>query len=201
MSDSTDPTGGMERGEPPAADALGAGESDAVLDIASVVRLHHQLVYRYAYRLAGNAADAEDLAQQTFLIAQQKLPQVRDQAKVDRWLMAVVRSCFQKSWRRRRPIPAGNLELHMEDVPVTLPGEDPIDRERLSQALEELPEPSRVILLMFYFEDFSYKEIAEQLQIPLGTVMSRLARAKQRLRAQLTASRSAPYSSNGRELS
>jgi RNA polymerase sigma-70 factor (ECF subfamily) len=60
-----------------------------------------------------------------------------------------------------------------------------IDPEKLQQALNAMPEASRVILGMFYYEEFSYREIAEQLEIPIGTVMSRIARAKADLRARL----------------
>ena len=61
-----------------------------------------------------------------------------------------------------------------------------IDREELAAALDELPDEFRLVLLMFYFEDLSYQKIAEQLDIPIGTVMSRLSRAKEHLRRRLT---------------
>lgn len=174
--------------------AQGGERVDAAprLTIQQVIDLHHRAVYRYAYRLTGRVADAEDLAQQTFLIAQQKLGQLRDETKADRWLFAVVRSCFSKNRRRRRPTSAVNLELNMDAVAVEPPPGESIDRETLDRALDELPETYRLILAMFYFDDFSYKQIAQELQIPMGTVMSRLARAKQRLREQLTSYDSTP---------
>ena len=62
---------------------------------------------------------------------------------------------------------------------------DQVDQEELGKALAELPDEFRLVVLMFYFEDLSYKEIAEQLELPIGTVMSRLSRAKGHLRRRL----------------
>jgi RNA polymerase sigma-70 factor (ECF subfamily) len=137
-------------------------------------------------------ADAEDLTQQTFLIAQQKLGQVRDTTKADRWLFAVARRCFSKNRRRRRPTAAANLELDMDAVAVEPHHGESIDRETLDLAMDQLPDTYRLILVMFYFDEFSYKKIAQELEIPMGTVMSRLARAKQRLREQLASYDSTP---------
>ena len=185
MGDEAEPVGkpnrDADRSTPTGEPAATRGK----LSVAQLVRDYHQAVYRYAFRLVGSAADAEDLTQQTFLIAQQKLLQIRDPSKADRWLLAVVRSCFLKNRRRRRPTSAANLDMNMEDVPVEQPVDDEVDRERLGQALDELPDPYRVVLGMFYFEELSYKEIAAELDVPIGTVMSRLARAKVRLRQQL----------------
>ena len=68
-----------------------------------------------------------------------------------------------------------------------------IDQERLTAALHELPDEFRLVLLMFYFEDLSYQEMAEQLEIPIGTVMSRLSRAKGHLKARLVDAESARH--------
>lgn len=67
--------------------------------------------------------------------------------------------------------------------------DDDIDRERLQLALDELPDEYRLVVAMFYFEELSYKEIASELELPIGTVMSRLSRAKGRLRHRLLAER------------
>ena len=69
-----------------------------------------------------------------------------------------------------------------EPLPEPLPAVDP---ERLQEALNELPEVFRTPIILYYFEDFSYRDIAEQMDLPIGTVMSRLARAKAHLRARL----------------
>lgn len=166
------------------------GGSVAVLDLRGLVTENYPDVYRYAYRLCGNEADAEDLTQQTFLVVQSKLHQVRDAAKVQRWIFAVLRSCFLKSKRRDRPVAAVNLELDIDDVPEHRIAESSIsekalDKQDLQLALNDLPEEFRLVVLMFYFEEQSYREIAENLSLPIGTVMSRLARAKARLRQRL----------------
>jgi RNA polymerase sigma-70 factor (ECF subfamily) len=158
--------------------------------LAQLVADHHASVYRYALRLTGAAADAEDLAQQAFLIAQQKGDQVRDAERVRSWLLAVVRNAFLKSRRQRIPMPASGLEIDVASVPQRAAEELAIDADALRSAIDELPEEFRVPLLMFYFEERSYREIAEQLDLPAGTVMSRLSRAKSFLRRRLFAEQS-----------
>jgi len=160
---------------------------DAPLEIRQLVLDHYQAVYRYAFRLTGSQADAEDITQQAFLLAHRKLHQIRDANKASGWLFAVLRSCYLKSIRRRRPTPAANLELNVDDIPDRLDRGEEIDRERLQQVLDELTDDAKLVLVLFYFEQLSYKEIAEQLDVAIGTVMSRLARAKSNLRARLLA--------------
>ena len=176
------PEGGpqtSQRTDPP-----GPVQPRPVADLAELARAHHAAVYRYAYRLCGNATEAEDLTQQTFLIAVRKVHQVRDAERACSWLLAVVRSCFLKSLRKLRPVAAGALEEEPETADET-PEIDEVDRERLSSALADLPGEFRVVVLMFYFEELSYQEIASELEIPIGTVMSRLSRAKGHLRRRL----------------
>ena len=157
----------------------------ATIDVAGLVAGHHQVVYRYAYRLSGSVPDAEDLTQQVFLIAQQKLGQLRNVESARSWLFTILRNCFLKACQRRRPIPAGDLKLDIETVPEEIPRDAQIDREQLQEAIGQLPSPFRVVLGMFYFEGCSYRQIAEGLDLPIGTVMSRLARAKRHLRSKL----------------
>lgn len=152
--------------------------------IESLVRRFHREVYRYAYRLAGSAADAEDLTQQAFLVAQQRLDQLRDADKADRWLFAIVRSCFLKSRRRQRPVAASAVDLEVEHIPDEVYADD-LDRGLLQAAVNQLPDDWKIVVVMFYFEEASYKDIAAELEIPIGTVMSRLSRAKSRLRGLL----------------
>jgi RNA polymerase sigma-70 factor (ECF subfamily) len=155
------------------------------IDIAQLVAEHHRGVFGYAFRLTGSVPDAEDLTQHVFLVAQQKLGQLENVKRARGWLFAIVRNAFLKSRRKRRPTPAGNLDLNIEAIPDNLPPDEPIDRERLQAALEDLQPKHRIILVMFYYESCSYREIAERLNIPIGTVMSRLARAKRYLRSRL----------------
>ena len=155
------------------------------LDMARIVAEHHAAVYRYAYRLTGSEPDAEDLTQQVFLIVQEKLVQLRSPDSAQSWLFTILRNCFLKSRQKRRPIPAGNLSFDVDSVAMEIPEEPVVSSDRLQGALDQLPEKFRVVLTMFYYEDLSYREIAEQLQVPIGTVMSRLARAKRHLRSRL----------------
>lgn len=162
----------------------------APLDLATLVADHHAALYRYAYRLSGSAADAEDLVQQAYLVAQQKLDQLRDSAAARSWLYTVLRNLFLKSLRGREPLLAGACDMDLEDLPSKADPRE-IDGERLQAALNALGDDFKVVVLMFYFEERSYREIAEQLELPIGTVMSRLARAKGHLR-QLLAGADAP---------
>ena len=157
----------------------------ARMDIDRLVAEHHQAVYRYAYRLVGSTADAEDLTQQVFLIAQQKLHQLRQPENARGWLFAILRNSVLRGRQRSTPVSTATLEFDIDSIPAEIPNEDDIDRERLQAAINELPDEFRVVLVMFYFEECSYREIAQSLAVPMGTVMSRLSRAKGHLRARL----------------
>jgi len=166
-------------------EARATAEAAAATDMPALVAAHHAAVYRYARRLAGCECEAEDLTQQTFLIAQEKLDQLRDPTRSGSWLLAIARNCFLKSRRRQMPVAADSIGLEIDNVPDRMPTASDIDREALETAFKELPDDFRLVLLMFYFEELSYQEIAAQLELPLGTVMSRLARAKGHLRTKL----------------
>jgi RNA polymerase sigma-70 factor, ECF subfamily len=159
-------------------------ESCAVT-ISALVAQHHLDVYRYAFRLSGTPEEAEELTQQVFLAAQENLAQLRQPEAARSWLFTILKRRFLKERQRRKPVLAGDLQLNLENIAEPAPLADQIDRERLQQALDELPPEHRAVLVMFYFEAASYREIAERLELPSGTVMSRLARAKARLRERL----------------
>ena len=161
-------------------------EKAGSLDLTTLVVSHHAAVYRYAFRLCACRTEAEDLTQQTFLIAGQKLAQLRDSDRACAWLLAVARSCFLKGLRKTRPQAVANFEVIADQSAAQTPEVEEIDREELAAALAELPEEFRLVLVMFYFEELSYQEIAKELEIPAGTVMSRLSRAKSHLRKRLT---------------
>lgn len=152
--------------------------------IDDLVQSYADLLYRYAYRLTGNANDAEDLTQQTFLRAQQKCQQLRDTAAAKWWLCSIMRNSFLTSRRHVgliQPLEGIDEPACVEDPP----GFD-IDPDQLQRALLQLPEEFRSPLILFYFEEFSYQEIADQMGLPMGTVMSRLSRAKAFLRRCLS---------------
>ncbi|MBX7167618.1 MAG: sigma-70 family RNA polymerase sigma factor [Pirellulales bacterium] len=153
--------------------------------IEQLVAEHLAPVYRYAYRLTGSTVDAEDLTQQTFLVAQEKLGQLREVEAARAWLLTILRHAYLRRGRRRAPFNASSIELNLDAIPEDRPEETPLDEARLQQALNELPDDFKLVVLMFYFEDCSYREIAERLELPIGTVMSRLSRAKSHLRTKL----------------
>jgi RNA polymerase sigma factor (sigma-70 family) len=168
-----------------AADGSGLASGTAAVELTALVVAHHAAVYRYACRLCGCPTEAEDLTQQTFLIAHEKLHQLREAERACSWLLAVLRSCFLKSIRKPRPLPVQNVDFVVEEVAARAPDVEEVDREQLAAALAELPDEFLLVLLMFYFEELSYQQIAEELEIPIGTVMSRLSRAKGHLRRRL----------------
>lgn len=174
-------------------------ESSASVQIGQLVSEHHAAVYRYAFRLTGAVCDAEDLTQQTFLAAHQSLTQLRDPANARAWLFTILRHAYSKLASKRVPLSATPYDIDLEAVPEELPEEPLIDHERLQEALNELPDEFKLVLMLFYFEDCSYREIAERLSVPTGTVMSRLARAKARLRAKLFEPDEAPVASTRAE--
>lgn len=155
------------------------------LSIQQLVEAHYQALYRFAFRLCGVAAEAEDLTQETFCQAQRNFAQLRDAARAKSWLFSILRNAYLHKLRSAKHHQTLSPEA-LADLPDRLPDPLPeIDSGQLQTALHELPEEFRTPLLLFYFEDFSYREIAEQLKVPLGTVMSRLARAKGHLRGRL----------------
>jgi RNA polymerase sigma-70 factor (ECF subfamily) len=153
--------------------------------IAPLVDEHYQSLYRYAYRLSGAAADAEDLTQEAFCKAQAQLATLRDPDRAKPWLFSILRNAYLHRARSDRAHKQVSLDA-VGDLPDELPADVPeVDPERLQQALNELPEGFRTPVILFYFEDMSYRDIAEQMDLPIGTVMSRLARAKTHLRDRL----------------
>ncbi len=154
-------------------------------DMARLVDEHMALLFAYAYRLTGSVDEAEELTQQTFLVAQQKIGQLREPGKVQAWLLKVLRNGYLKNRRKRRPMAATEAEIDVNLFMEPVSADSEWDTERLQQALDELPEEFRAVVLMFFFEQLSYREIAEQLELPMGTVMSRLSRAKDHLRGKL----------------
>jgi RNA polymerase sigma-70 factor (ECF subfamily) len=156
-------------------------------DFRQLVDAYYAPLYRFALSLAKNTPDAGDLTQQTFFIWARKGGQLRDASKVKSWLFTTLYREFLRGRRRAEHLTA------LEDLP---PGEsDPaapevdvvagMDAGLTVEALQEVDEVYRTPLTLFYLQELSYKEIAEALEVPIGTVMSRLSRGKAQLRAAL----------------
>jgi RNA polymerase sigma-70 factor (ECF subfamily) len=162
------------------------GTADSLKDVHRLVDDYYAALYRYAYRLSGSSIEAEDLTQEAFCKAQTHFAQLRDPARCRPWLFSILRRCYLHRCRSEKQHPCLSLD-NIGDVAGPPPEELPdIDPERLQQALSDLPEAFRTPIILYYFEEFSYRDIAEQMDLPLGTVMSRLARAKGFMRARLT---------------
>jgi RNA polymerase sigma-70 factor (ECF subfamily) len=162
-----------------------------VRDAEELVERNYAAVYRYAFRLAGCAATAEDITQDVFMKAIAHLDQLRCGDAERGWLLAITRREFMR-WLRQvaRPAHGRPTSLDAEEALDTQAGtetsEPPLDNQDwVRAALSQLNDDARVALLMYYFEDLSYAEIAQQLQIPIGTVMSRLSRGREHLRQGL----------------
>jgi RNA polymerase sigma-70 factor (ECF subfamily) len=152
--------------------------------LTQLVDQHYASLYRYAYRLSGSSAEAEDLTQQTFLAAAAKWDQLREADRAKSWLFTILRNQYLKNVRRESAFGWESLDNLVESGGVAVLDAD-VDSEQLQRVLNELPEEFRSPLILFYFEEFSYAEIAEHLGVALGTVMSRLSRGKAYLRRRL----------------
>lgn len=156
------------------------------LVIERVVSELYAPVYRFALVLAESETEAADLTQETFLILCRQYKQVREPEKVRSWLFTTLRRLFFRTLRKRQARPEVELNAQHQEPAVDPTGPRSVDAGTVLNALSELEEDHRTVLELFYIADFSYKEIASTLKIPMGTVMSRLARAKERLRGALT---------------
>src|SRR5207244_11350201 len=116
---------------------------------------------------------------------QLNLTQLRELDRAKAWLFRILRNAYLhriRADKHRHCVSLESIGEVAEPLPEPLP---PVEPERLQQALNELPEVFRTPIILYYFEDFSYRDIAEQMDLPLGTVMSRLARARAHLRSRL----------------
>jgi RNA polymerase sigma-70 factor (ECF subfamily) len=167
--------------------------------VQQLVDAHYDSLFRYAYRLSGCAADAEDLAQEAFCKAQMQLHQLREPSRAKAWLFSILRNAYLhrvRSDQAHKQVPldaVGDLAGPPPDPPPE------VEPAELQRALNELPEAFRTPVILFYFEEFSYRDIAEQMDLPIGTVMSRLSRAKAHLRHRLAPDAKVAANGGGRE--
>src|SRR5262245_17395825 len=136
-------------------------EHELPMDVARLVSDHHEALYRYAYRLTGSGPDAEDLTQQVFLIAHTKSDQLRDPANVRSLLFTILRNAFLKIRRSHVPLPATAIDIDVNSVPEEESADEWFDAEGLQAALDELPDEFKLVVMLYYFEDRSYREMAE----------------------------------------
>ncbi len=152
-------------------------------DFHQLVENHYQELYRFGFSLAKNESDAADLAQQTFLVWAEKGHALRDPAKVKSWLFTTLYREFLRLRRRGKY----RADLEPEAFEAELPPVQPdivrqLDGKQAVETLDAVDEIYREPLILFYMEGLAYKDIAEILALPIGTVMSRLSRGKAQLR-------------------
>lgn len=181
-------------------DATGATDDERRERLEAEALTYLDALYRTALRLSRNPQDAEDLVQETYLNAFRALDRFEEGTNLRAWLFRILNNAFISHYRRRKRRPSSSLDDvsdfylydHLVDHPGAAPGENPeqevlnrIGDEAILGALEELPVEFRQVELLADVEGFSYREIADILGIPIGTVMSRLYRARRRLQKVL----------------
>ena len=143
---------------------------------------HYEPFYRFAFSLTRTEADACDLTQQTFYIWATKGDQLRDRSKVKSWLFTILHREFLNIRRRAVRFPHFELSDAFEDLPTIAPEVvNTLDSAQVLEFLGKVQDPYRVALSLFYLEDYSYQEIADILEVPLGTVRSRISRGMAQL--------------------
>lgn len=147
---------------------------------------------RFALSLAGNAADGDDLVQAACEKALRNQAQFQVGSRMDSWLYRIIQTLWLDDLRKRKvrgpAIDPADIEIGDEGKGARLP-EDRMMLARARTAMAGLPEPQRAVLSLVAIEGLSYKEAAEVLEVPVGTVMSRLARAREAILPQMSPSR------------
>jgi len=157
------------------------------VEFESLVARYYEPLYKFAFSLARDEPDACDLTQQTFCIWAAKGHQLRDASKVKTWLFTTLHREFLGIRRKQTRFPQVDLEQAAPELPVVSPaGVNRLDTAQVLAALARLDEIYQAPVALFYLQDCSYNEIAEILEVPMGTVKSRLARGLGRLHGMLT---------------
>ena len=164
------------------------------LTFREIALQHLSSLYGYAMTLTGNQSDAEDLVQETYLRAIRAYEQLRPDSNVKGWMFTILRNLRLNQIRRTHSGPR-IVEMDERVADSSLVGESPEDplesylaklkQNDVRNAIESLPPRYREVILLREFEDFSYQQIAEVLDCPTGTVMSRLGRAREKLKEVL----------------
>jgi len=152
------------------------------LDFEEIVDRFYPMLYRFALSLARHEADACDLTQETFTIWAAKGHLLRDRSKVKSWLFTTLYREFISNRRREMRWPKEDLSEVENELPCAMPETvDCLESTQVMEALQSIDETFRAPLVLYYLQEHSYEEIAGILEIPIGTVMSRLSRGKQKL--------------------
>jgi len=147
-------------------------------------------LYNFAHWLTHNAPEAEDLVQETYVKALRGFPGFQLGTNFRAWMFRILRNTFLTSRTGLKSTAMSDDEVDLDNIPTAAPNPESVliaqaNRELVRQGLTDLPLPYREILLLCEVEEMSYEEIAQVLAVPVGTVMSRLYRARKALRALL----------------
>jgi RNA polymerase sigma-70 factor, ECF subfamily len=149
----------------------------------AIVHEHHEPLFRFAFSLTRRETDAWDLTQHTFYVWATKGHQLRDATKAKTWLFTTLHRKFLESQRRQTRFAHYELDQVSEQLPVSSPeAVNKADASEVLSALSQVDETFRAAVALYYLEDYPYKEIAAILDVPLGTVKSRIARGIAQLR-------------------
>ena len=158
-------------------------------EFQELVDAHYQALYRFGMSLTRDANMAADLVQETFCIWAAKGGQLKDRSKAKTWLFTTLHREFLS--HRRRASRFSDEPVSEDSAEATTGSEEEAERQmdgqRALELLGALDETYRAPLALFYLQQHSYKEIADILDVPIGTVMSRLSRGKELLRRKMTA--------------
>jgi RNA polymerase sigma-70 factor (ECF subfamily) len=161
----------------------------SLAEFNALVDAHASALYRIAYRLVGDRHEAEDMVQETYRSAW-KSRGLYEPGRGDRaWLASILRRRVADRWRRRPPLPTLAGDTPQE---VSVAGDDPLAghyTDEMQYALAQLPDELRESLLLVVVGELTHQEVADLLEIPLGTVLSRVSRARRRLREVLMATK------------
>lgn len=153
----------------------------------ALVNEHYEPLYRFAMSLTRSESDAQDLTQQTFYIWATKGHQLRDLTKVKTWLFTTLHRMFLAARRRQSKFPCCELEEASGQLPTLAPEvASRLDSSQVLSALARVDERFQAAVALFYLEDCTYNGIAEILEVPVGTVKSRIARGIAQLREILS---------------
>ena len=151
-------------------------------EFEKLVKAYYPDLYRFGLSLTGSESDACDLAQETFYVWANKRHQLKDPAKVKTWLFTTLHRQFLQARRHETRFKDEPIDEASPELPtITADCVNRIDAQTLLTFLRQLDESHRAPLVLYYLEDLSYNEIAATLAVPLGTVQSRIARAKIKL--------------------
>lgn len=153
------------------------------LDFQSLVDLYYGPLYRFALSLTHTECDAGDLVQETFLTWATKGHQLQNVARVKAWLFTTLHRRFLETQRRSTRFPHVEITEADAELPQVEPDlVDRLDAQGLVELLGQVDAQFQAAVALFYLEDYSYNEIAVILEVPLGTVKSRIARGLLQLR-------------------